>query len=143
MGTRVDFYIDREWIGSLALDGSRIHKMEERHADKSDDNRCCWRVKTATSEAEFRRAVADLLKINDDATVPSDGWPWPWDDSRTTDRAVAFTGGAVKHYAWGKELVDGNDEAEGPELPGGWPDMTDVQSVVLGTKRDGVIVLGK
>jgi hypothetical protein len=141
MGTRVDFYSDREWLGSLAFDGYRIHEMKEQHTSRSEDSRLCWLIKTAMSDAAYRQAVAGLLKINDDGTVPSDGWPWPWDDSCTTDRAVVFTDGTVKHYAWGKEIVEGDDDAEGPEMSGGWPNMSTVKNAVIGTKRDGVIVV--
>lgn len=142
MGTRADFYVGKEWLGSLAFDGYRIHEMEEKHADKNGDNRACWRVKTATTEQEFRDAVTALGAVNDDWTKPEQGWPWPWEDSRTTDRAYVFDGTKTVAYAWGKEIIPGDDEAEGPEPVDGWPDMTAVQSVVVGTKRDGVIVVG-
>lgn len=142
MGTRADFYAGSEWLGSLAFDGYRIHEMEEKHASKSEDNACCWRVKTATTEAEFRQAVADLLKINDDTTTVEQGWPWPWVNSRKTDRAYIFDGSKTVAYAWGNEIVPGDDEAEGPEPKDGWPDMSSRQNVVIGTKRDGVIVIG-
>lgn len=141
MGTRADFYVGTEWLGSLAFDGYRVHEMEEKHAAKSADHGCCWRIKTAKSEDEFRAAVSELLSINDDATVPTHGWPWPWDDSRTTDRAYIFDGSATRSYAWGKEIVTGDDEAEGPEPAAGWPNMKAMQNVVIGTKRDGVIVV--
>lgn len=142
MGTRADFYVGKEWLGSLAFDGYRIHEMEEKHADKSEDNSACWRIKTATAEKDFRDAVDALAKCNDDWTKPQQGWPWPWEDSRTTDRAYIFDGTKTVAYAWGKEIVPGDDEAEGPEPQDGWPDMSAVQSVVVGTKRDGVIVVG-
>lgn len=142
MGTRVDFYSGREWLGSLAFDGYRIREMQEKHADKSEDNAACWRIKTAKTDADYRAAVADLLRINDDATHPADGWPWPWETSVTTDCAVVFADGAVKHCSWGKEIIEGDDEAEGPEMAGGWPDMSANANVVVGTKRDGVIVVG-
>lgn len=141
MGTRADFYVGKEWIGSLAFDGYRIHEMQEDHSHKSEDNLCCWRIKTATTEAEFRDAVHHLGLVNEDWTKPEQGWPWPWEDSRTTDRAYVFDGAKTVAYAWGKEIVPGDDEAEGPEPSEGWPDMSSVQNVVVGTKRDGVIVV--
>ena len=143
MGTRADFYVGHEWLGSLGFDGYRIHEMEEKHAAKSDDNRHCWSIKTATTEAAYREAVANLLRINDDASTPEHGWPWPWKDSCTTDRAYVFDGSKTVAYAWGKEIVPGDDEAEGPEPSAGWPDMTAVQNVTIGTNRAGnILVVG-
>lgn len=144
MGTRADFYVGKEWLGSLAFDGYRVHEMEEKHATKDDDCRYCWQIKTATSEADFRSAVAGLLHVNDDATTPDQGWPWPWNDSRTTDRAYIFDGAVTKCYAWGKEIIgDGDDDDDGPEPSDGWPDMTGNQNVVVGTPRDGVILASR
>jgi len=131
MGTRADFYVgtgpDAEWLGSLAFDGYRIDEMEERHADKTADNAECWAIKTATAEQAYRDAVAKLLKLNDDATTPDQGWPWPWENSHTTDYAYAFVDGACKSFPWGK----------GAE----WPDMTDRKNTTFG-KRSGLIVVG-
>ncbi len=144
MGTRADFYVGREWIGSLAFDGYRIHEMKDEHASHNEDSRCCQRIKCATSEEDYRAAVRDLLDINDDATKPDQGWPWPWEDSRTTDRAYVFDGSKVRFYAWGKEFdpADEDDASnDDPEIDGGWPDMTSQQSVTLG-QRSGLIFVG-
>ncbi len=129
MGTRADFYVgtgpDAEWLGSLAFDGYRIDEMQEKHA-KGGDNLACWQIKTAKSEDDYRGAVTTLLSINDDdATLPDQGWPWPWEDSHTTDYAYAFVDGVCKAFPWGK----------GAE----WPNMKDRQNVTLG-KRSGTIV---
>ncbi len=129
MGTRADFYVgtgeSAEWLGSIAFDGYRIDEMKVDRAKGDADGDACWKIKTATSEVEFREGVSDLLKVNDDATYPDQGWPWPWDDSHTTDYAYAFTDGACKAFPWGK----------GAE----WPNMKDRQNVTLG-KRSGVMV---
>lgn len=131
MGTRADFYVgtgpDAEWLGSLAFDGYRIDKMKEKHADDTPDNAECWAIKTATAEQAYRDAVANLLKLNDDATTPDQGWPWPWENSHTTDYAYAFVDGACKTFPWGK----------GAE----WPDMTGRKNTTF-DKRSGLIVVG-
>ena len=128
MGTRADFYVgtgeNAEWLGSIAFDGYRIDEMKE--PSKDDDSTACWAIKTATDENAYREAVAKLLKVNDDATFPDDGWPWPWDDSHTTDYAYAFVDCACKAFPWGK----------GAE----WPNMKDRQNVTLG-KRSGMIIV--
>ena len=141
MGTRADFYVGAEWLGSLGFDGYRIHEMDEAHATKGEDNGYCWKIKTATNEADYRQAVTDLLGINDDATLPAQGWPWPWEDSRTTDRAYIFDGSETKCYAWGKAIILGDDEAEGPEPEAGWPNMSSIQNVTVGPTRSGTILI--
>jgi len=131
MGTRADFYIGigktAEWLGSIAYDGYRIEKMIEATAEKSDDYAACWAIKTATTPEAFREGVARLLAVNDDATTPEQGWPWPWDDSRTTDVSYAFTDGACKVFWW----------SEGAE----WPDMSERKNVAYG-HRSGLLIIG-
>lgn len=128
MGTRADFYVGAgthaEWLGSIAFDGYRIAEMKEKHAAQNADNAACWQIKSASSEYDFREGVTSLLKLNDDATTPDQGWPWPWEDSRTTDYAYAFVDGACK-WDWDNEK---------------WPNMKDRQKITFG-KRSGTIVL--
>lgn len=85
MGTRADFYVgkhkDAEWIGSIAYDGYR---------DGIDAD-----ILKAPTEADFRKAVATFLSTRDDATVVEQGWPWPWDDSATSDCSYWFFDGQV------------------------------------------------
>jgi len=89
MSTRADFYVGRgveaEWLGSIAHDGypSSIPPA----------------IKMAAAEDAYRVAVTELLvsRMEKDATLAGDGWPWGWDDSRTTDYAYAFAEGAC----WG------------------------------------------
>ena len=75
MGTRADFYVGRgekaEWIGSIAWDG---------YPDGMPDS-----LLAATSTEGYLQEVTDFFKERDDVTLPEDGWPWPWDDSGTTD----------------------------------------------------------
>ncbi len=93
MGTRADFYVGRgtqaEWLGSIAWDGHPASVFE-------DDN---VMPTLAVEESQWRAWVAQFLQDRDDATLPADGWPWPWDDSGTTDYAYAWDGGVV--YASG------------------------------------------
>lgn len=94
MGTRADFYVGRgaeaEWIGSVAYDG---HPENFKHLRKK-------------TEAAFRKAVAKELGGRDDATLPAEGWPWPWNDSGTSDYAYAFDAGDVFHTAYTKTGKD-------------------------------------
>jgi len=95
MGTRADFYIGRgegaEWIGSIAWDGY-------------PDGLSCDVLK-ANSESEFREAVQEMAH-RDDWTSPEMGWPWPWEDSRTTDYAYAFDGDRVWASCFGYTWCD-------------------------------------
>lgn len=110
MSTRADFYIGTgetaEWLGSIAFDGYRIDDVELEHLERRDNSEAdlatCWDIKHAADEASFRRSVADLLALNDDATTPDKGWPWPWDSSRSTDYVYAFVDGACKTFQYGK-----------------------------------------
>ena len=150
MGTRADFYIRTAdglaWQGSVAWDGYDIDEMKQHHAGKSQHNQSCWDVKTATTEQAFRAALQSYFSHRDDVTLPAMGWPWPWEDSRTTDMAYVFEDGRVRRYSWGKEIIetagDEPDGTEGEEPDGGWPDMTAQQNVTIGN-RSGVIIVSK
>src|SRR3954471_20378009 len=78
MGTRADFYVgrgkDAEWLGSIAWDGYTIPDS----------------IRRAKERGAYRKAVKRFLATRRDASLPKDGWPWPWDDSGTTDYAYAF-----------------------------------------------------
>lgn len=115
MGTRADFYVGcgprAVWLGSVAWDGY----------EWAEDRKC--KLRKAKTAAQFREAVASILKHRDDATLPSQGWPWPWETSATTDYAYYFFGGRV---CW----KDRND----------WPDMTAQQKVTMGS-RSGLVVV--
>ena len=117
MGTRADFYVgtgkDAEWLGSVAWDG---YEWDE---DKDS------RIAKATTEEEYRAAVAEMLTGREDATMPDMGWPWPWNDSNTTDYAYAFHNGKA-------EAIDENFVE--------WPDMSARSNVTMGA-RSGVIFI--
>lgn len=135
MGTRADFYIGRgktaEWLGSIAWDG---HPSGINHD-----------VLWAATLPEYKAAIKTFLAgRNDDATLPEQGWPWPWEDSCTTDYAYAFDDGKVYASCFGRgwwlstDIESDDDTAE--EKTCVFPNMKDKQNVTLG-KRSGVIVL--
>lgn len=80
MGTRADFYVGKgenaEWLGSISWDGypSGIDTA----------------VLQANTESEYRFALQQFFASRDDATLPERGWPWPWNDSNTSDYAYTF-----------------------------------------------------
>jgi hypothetical protein len=134
MGTRADFYVGRgeaaEWLGSIGWDG---------YPDGIDDA-----VKSATTLEEFQSALQHFVASREDWTKPDDGWPWPWDNSRTTDYAYAFDGGKVWASCFGHEWFDatqkepdGNDAGRKTAV---FPDMSGRKNVTLG-RRSGVIVI--
>lgn len=83
MGTRADFYVgkgkDAEWLGSIAWDGYR-------------DGVPGFILKAKT-EANYRKAVEVFLSKRDDRRFAKDGWPWPWNDSGTSDCSYWFFDG--------------------------------------------------
>lgn len=86
MGTRADFYIKSEenalvWLGSIAWDGYPDGIATE--------------VLTAISAEEYKAALGLFFEKRRDVTLPERGWPWPWDDSNTTDYAYWFDGKKV------------------------------------------------
>jgi len=91
MGTRADFYIGRganaEWLGSIAWDGYPFG------IDKQ--------VLGCQSPEAFRHAVDSFLASREDKTVPEQGWPWPWENSSTTDYAYAMDDGIVYASCFG------------------------------------------
>lgn len=139
MGTRADFYAgkgkDAEWLGSIAWDG----------CDTSDE------IDAAKTEPEYREAVATFLASRDDATLPDQGWPWPWNNSGTTDCSYWFFDGrcweslgAPDRYVPRGEMPEDEDEQEAfierfDRVE--FPDMSARKNVTLG-KRSGVIVVG-
>jgi hypothetical protein len=130
MGTRCDFYVGRgekaEWIGSVAWDG---------HPE------CFDSITSKTTEAEFRKAVAEELDGRDDGTKPEMGWPWPWENSLTTDYAIAFEDGHVWASCFGRKWYDPANPPE-DDMDGGkvavFPNMKDRQKVAL-DGRSGLI----
>lgn len=134
MGTRADFYVgtgrQAEWIGSIAWDG---HPEGIAAA-----------VLHASTEGTFREATAAFLIPRDDATAPEMGWPWPWDDSRTTDYAYCFAQGEVICFNWGRRLPrqgDADDAWHDRTEPSPFPNMSARMNVAWG-KRSGLLIFG-
>lgn len=137
MGTRADFYIgrgkDAEWIGSLALDGYPSGMPSG--------------LLSATTEDLFRVAVTEHLATDDCGTPTDLGWPWPWDDSGTTDYAYAFDGGVVYACCFGSpwwpangEEPDHDELRESGKPNAVFPDMSAHKNITFG-KRSGLIVV--
>lgn len=134
MGTRADFYIgrgqDAEWLGSVAWDG---YEWE-------DEDSALMQAKTAD---EFRAAVATIQAERGDFTAPTEGWPWPWDDSNTTDYAYVLHDGKATAYCFGREVVrgqGGDGEDDEVEKVDWFPDMSARKNVQWG-RKSGVIVV--
>lgn len=152
MGTRADFYVGKNeaavWIGSIAWDGYRDSIPEK--------------ILTAKTSRGFRRAVARFFQDRDDATTPDKGWPWPWNNSSTTDCSYWFFSGHCWDAQSGTELDDykyvrcdipepnwGHRGADEDRQRARWmkgsetirfPDMTALKNVTLGS-RSGIILI--
>lgn len=139
MGTRADFYIktgtELEWIGSVSWDGYDVHECQR--ADTSATS-----VRKADSEKDFRHALEVYFNERDDVRLAENGWPWPWEDSCTTDMSYVFDTqlGKTRCFSWGKELKpfdpnmepeERDDEHDEAELPSDfkWPDMSEIAKV--------------
>ena len=122
MGTRADFYIGAvrgDWLGSIAWDGYPSGIPDA--------------IKLAATEDDYN-----------DATLAEMGWPWPWNDSATTDWAYAWTG-TVMASCFGRSWIFVPREGDGPdEWPEGpapiFPDMSARKRVTFGP-RSGVILI--
>lgn len=141
MGTRADFYVGRgesaEWLGSIAWDGDPGSVFE--------DELILSGLRDGLDADSWRTWVTEYLAGRDDATLVEQGWPWPWEDSRTTDYAHAWDGGAVWSSCFGHEWFrvdpdkDNFGEVEDAAKSATFPNMTDRQSVTYGP-RSGVMV---
>lgn len=130
MGTRADFYVGQgetaTWIGSIAWDGY-----------PDGINKTLLKAKT---EEKFREEFAKFIGIREDATLPEKGWPWPWDNSQTTNYAYALFDGKVWASSFGHQWFDPLKEE--PEDQGGkevqFPDMSSKKNVAHG-ERSGLL----
>ncbi len=136
MGTRVDFYLGRdpetmEWLGSYPFDGYPRGAKDKKSG-----------IFQATTEEQFRAEVEAFLAANEgESTKPSEGWPWPWEDSGTTDYSYAFDGGVVYGTCFGNgwwPVKDGQPEGDGE--PVSFPDMSARKNVKLGA-GSGIILI--
>lgn len=140
MGTRADFYVGKgataQWIGSIAWDGYRSGVNDG--------------VLKATSEAEFRDAVATFFVNRDDVTLPVQGWPWPWKTSKTTDCSYWFFDGHVwdaigeKYLSCLTEWPETDDAYEAAKRDGEPIDFPvfDTDRFAAGGQRSGTIIVG-
>lgn len=134
MGTRADFYVgkgrDAEWIGSVGYDGYR--------------EGINGAVLAATDETTFRAAVAAFLERRDDATVPDQGWPWPWDTSATSDCSYWFFDSKVWEELNGAYLACSENPDDHPDTAGlekiDFPDMSAKKNVTFGP-RSGLMII--
>lgn len=138
MGTRADFYIRKEgkmkWLGSHGWDG---------YPDGIEN-----KVLAATDETEYEAKVNEYLSARKDATFPKDGWPWPWNDSRTTDYSYIFENGKVMASNFGYPLFDPlkaeddttEDDQDEIKLEGFFPDMKDVQNTAYDNRSGAIFI---
>ena len=132
MGTRADFYIGEgeqaEWIGSIAWDGypEGIDKM----------------VLVARTIDQYKQAVQQFLGRRTDATVSTQGWPWPWDNSLLTDYTYCFVGHKVLAWTFGRGPFDPQVDQEpvSDEKIGRFPDMSAIKNVAYG-QRSGLTIV--
>lgn len=101
MGTRADFYqgigTKAVWLGSTAWDG---YPQDKRGAPGVPQG-----LLNANTFDKFKAALKRYFKPRDDVTLPAQGWPWPWDDSATTDCSYWFHDGQVYISSSGRALV--------------------------------------
>jgi len=133
MGTRADFYVGKgkaaEWIGSIAWDGYRDGIPAQ--------------ILNSESEEAFRHAVSDFLAERDDRTLPEQGWPWPWEDSSTTDCSYWFFDGRcwdedAGYYTPTNQPPDSGQTRERIQFP----DMSKMKQRDRFGAHSGVILIG-
>src|SRR5271157_1998376 len=141
MGTRADYYIGTdekaEWLGSTAYDGYPEGVPQD--------------LVKATTKEQFIEELNKIFAEQAHATKPEHGWPWPWEDSRTTDFAYAWDDAnhAVMVSRFGRpympvtEYLAMDEAASDAYYAIGhtqvFPDMKDRQNVTLGP-RSGMLV---
>ena len=91
--------------------------------------------------------VEQMFRGRDDVSRPADGWPWPWDDSWTSDYAYTWADGrtvwTVGDHGWTDKEPENDEEYATYRVPAPFdlPDMTAQKKVTLGP-RSGLIVIG-
>jgi len=138
MGTRADFYYEKEdksleWLGSIGWDGypSGINDA----------------VKQATDLQQYIEAVKAQI-TEDRGTFPEQGWPWPWEDSCTTDYSYVFKDGKTWGSNWGYRLFDpllpepDDDEDDEESKLDIWPNMKERQNIARDSQRSGIFIIG-
>lgn len=134
MGTRADFYIGRgeeaKWIGSVAWDGF----PDSVGAD----------LLSATTEEEYLAVFNSTIAKRKDFTDPVQGWPWPWEDSQTTDYSFAFDQNKVWATCFGYFWFDPSDkdaeDREQSHKETKFPNMKAIQNVAT-DGRSGLLIM--
>lgn len=136
MGTRADFYIKKAdekeliWIASIAWDG---------YPDGID----CG-VLDSKTQSEYIGNLQRFLKDRNDVTLPERGWPWPWDNSSTTDFAYCFVDGRVLTnnfgHGWHVYIKDQDNDNAPMVWEYEFPDMSKIKNVRY-DKGSGAIFL--
>jgi hypothetical protein len=122
MGTRADFYIgkgkDSTWVGSVSHDGYPEGMIS---------------VLSVYDEGSFLEKIKELETYID----PSQGWPWPWKTSKTTDYSYYWTdeGLIILHFYHGNDFSHGEDTAPDYYGIGGLQNVNNVTTA-------GFMVLG-
>lgn len=147
MGTRADFYVGRGesavWLGSVAYDG--YPNGFKRWPD----------LFNAKAQEDWTERVREMLSEKRDASTPAHGWPWPWEDSNTTDYAYAFEDGVVYGNRFGHgwwPVLDGEahqqsgdceEDCKGPHQPDAKPTPFPKMSTDTATMgpRSGMLLL--
>lgn len=133
MGTRADFYVGKgktaEWQGSIAWDG---------HPERI--NSAILQAKTAKA---FKARVHTFVSKRDDGTLPHQGWPWPWENSRVTDYSYWFIAGKVWASYFGGPFFD--PLLPEPDFDGSvgdleCPNFDSSRYARAGSERSGVMV---
>jgi hypothetical protein len=99
-------------------------------------------VLRAETEDEFVAEVAEFLAHRDDATLPDQGWPWPWDDSHTTDYAYTWTD-RVLVSNFGSPWALSTNPGEGFGKRAGFPNMKAIQNIAWDNRSGLILVRGE
>ena len=86
---------------------------------------------------EFKENVTNEIKSRKDGTLKNMGWPWPWNDSRTTDYSYVFDTKRSKIDIFEYGRING----QGEEL-NIFPDMSEIMNVALNS-RSGLIYVNR
>lgn len=142
MGTRADFYIEKNknltYLGSIAWDGYPICNNKLNTDLKS--------IIVAKKEDTYKNEVLKLITKREDGSLPErDGWPWPWDDSNTTDYSYIFTNNKVMCSCFGSKLYNPREELNNTFEPKGecefnFPNMKNIQRVAL-NEKSGLLII--
>jgi hypothetical protein len=135
MGTRADFYIGHgekaKWLGSIAWDGYPSNIPSS--------------IKLAIEQKQFEDDVISFIKKSQ-GTLPEMGWPWPWNNSKTTDYSYLFIDNKVYISCFGSNayhaMYEPEDDIENdqPKIEISFPDMSALKNVTFDSKRSGLMI---